>query len=444
MAGLLLHIMQGKSFPGNKVPLAIFTFNDYFGGTMIEMNPGTAFSPVYLEVFSSAGRILVVLLAVFAQIYLFTRIRHAVRSTRRSGRFQSRAVGAAGAAIVLLSALGGVVLARPIAWVDPPAFVQILFFYLPAVWIVGSLCSVLILLFFRGAGQVGRKTARIRRELTGQSVHPSVDTGRRRFLQTGVGALAAAPFVLSGYGAAYAGRTWEVKELTLPFGRSLRVVQLTDIHAGLFMTRHDLKRYAEQVIALRPDLFVLTGDYITNSSAFLPECLEQMARIEARYGTFATLGNHDHWYAKPSEVTALFRQYRIPLLHNEHRIIETAEGPFAVAGIDDLYAGQPDLNAALHGLAPAIPTILLSHRPEIFPSAAERNIALTLAGHYHGGQIKLNLPKRPISVAHFRTSYPQGLYRLDNSSLYVSSGIGTSLTPIRLNAPPEVTLLHLT
>ncbi len=410
---------------------------------MIDMNPGTAFSPVYLEVFSSAGRILVVLLAVLAQIYLFTRIRHAVRSSRRSGRFQSRAVGSAGAAIVLLSALGGFILARPIPWVDPPAFVQILFFYLPAVWVVGSLCSVLILLFFRGAGHVGRKTARIRHELTGRSADLSVDAGRRRFLQAGVGALAAAPFVLSGYGAAYAGRTWEVRELALPFGRSLRVVQLTDIHAGLFMTQHDLKRYADQVIALKPDLFVLTGDYITNSVAFLPECLEQMARIDARYGTFATLGNHDHWYARPGDLTALFRQYRIPLLRNAHRVIETAEGPFAVAGIDDLHAGNPDLNAALHGLAPGMPTILLSHRPEIFPEAAERRVALTLAGHYHGGQIKLNLPKRTISFAHFRTSYPEGLYRLDDSSLYVSSGIGTSLTPIRLNARPEVTLLNL-
>ena len=410
-------------------------------GKMMELNPGTL-SPVYLEIFSSAGRILVVLLAVFAQIYLFTRIRRAVRSSRRSGRFQSRAVGATGAAIVLLSALGGFILARPIPWVDPPAFVQILF-YLPAVWIFGSVCAVLILLFFRGAGHVGRRTARIRHELTGPSVAFGVNASRRRFLQAGVGALAAAPFVLSGYGAAYAGRAWEVKELELPFGRTLRVVQLTDIHAGLFMTRKDLKRYADQVIALQPDLFVLTGDYITNSIAFLPECLEEMARVNARYGTFASLGNHDHWYASPGDLAAIFRQYRIPLLRNAHRVIQAPEGSFAVAGIDDLQAGQPDLKAALDGLAPGIPTILLSHRPEIFPEAAERGVALTLAGHYHGGQIKLNLPKRAISFAHFRTSYPEGLYRLDDSSLYVSSGIGTSLTPIRLNARPEVTLLNL-
>jgi uncharacterized protein len=168
-----------------------------------------------------------------------------------------------------------------------------------------------------------------------------------------------------------------------------------------------------------------------------------MARVSARYGTFATLGNHDHWYAESGEMAAIFRQYRIPLLRNAHKVIHTPEGPFAVAGIDDLHAGEPDLEAALRGLTPAIPTILLSHRPEIFPEAAEQGVALTLAGHYHGGQIKLSLPKRAISVAHLRSPYPEGLYRIDEACLYVSRGIGTSLTPVRLNARPEVTLLKL-
>jgi hypothetical protein len=87
---------------------------------------------------------------------------------------------------------------------------------------------------------------------------------------------------------------------------------------------------------------------------------------------------------------------------------------------------------------------LLSHRPEIFPEAAARGIPLTLAGHWHGGQVKLILPGQAISFAHFRTPYPEGLYRIEDSHLYVSRGIGTTGTPVRLNAPPEVTLFHLT
>jgi hypothetical protein len=131
-------------------------------------------------------------------------------------------------------------------------------------------------------------------------------------------------------------------------------------------------------------------------------------------------------------------------LHNAHQVIQTEQGPFAVAGIDDLRAGFPDLEAALRGLDRSIPTLLLSHRPEIFPDAAANGIRLTLAGHYHGGQVKLSLPGGDVSLAHLWTPYPEGLYRMNASLLYVSRGIGTTFTPIRLNAPPEVTLFHLT
>jgi len=126
-------------------------------------------------------------------------------------------------------------------------------------------------------------------------------------------------------------------------------------------------------------------------------------------------------------------------------VIRTAKGAFAVAGIDDMRIGNDDLDAALAGLAPDVPTLLLSHRPEIFPAAAERKIALTLSGHYHGGQIQLPLPGGgATSLAHLRTPYPEGLYRIGGSRLYVSRGIGTTFTPVRLGAWPEVTVCNLT
>ncbi|HVN22331.1 MAG TPA: hypothetical protein VMT71_00055, partial [Syntrophorhabdales bacterium] len=135
---------------------------------------------------------------------------------------------------------------------------------------------------------------------------------------------------------------------------------------------------------------------------------------------------------------------RISLLVNAHQVIRGTEGLFAVAGIDDLRTGHPDLEAALQGLRPDIPTLLLSHRPEIFPQAAERRIPLTLAGHWHGGQIKLSLPGVALSLAHLRTRYVEGLFRIGESRLYVNRGIGTTFTPIRLNAPPEITVFQLT
>jgi uncharacterized protein len=392
----------------------------------------------------AAFRLIILTLALLAQLYLFVRARKVIRSLRLPDHVRSRVIRMMGAAIVLLFAMNGYILARPIPWVDPPIAARALLFYLPAVWTLGSIFSALLVCGSQVVGGLARMVTQLFSVEAVQDPSPPENPDRRRFLQAGVAGLATAPFVLSGYGALYARKACEVREITLSFGNSLRVVQLTDIHAGIYMTREEMHRYADQVIALRPDLFVLTGDFISNSMRFLPGCIEEMVRVQARYGTFATLGNHENWLGRPSEFQTIFRRYGVPLLVNAHQVIETGQGAFAVAGIDDIRTGRPNLDAALHGLDPAMPTLLLSHRPEIFPQAAARGIPLTLAGHYHGGQIKLSLPGVTISLAHLRTPYPEGLHRINASHLYVSRGIGTTFTPVRLNAPPEITLFHLT
>lgn len=382
--------------------------------------------------------------AVLAQFYLFLRVGRVIRASRRSHLCKSLLIGAVGLSIAALLAMNLVIFSRRITWVDPPQVADVILFYFPAVWTFGSIFSALLLglaQFLRG---VGRVLVRCGCGPDRQKSALPVDLQRRRLLQAGVAGLAAAPLILSGYGAAYGGKAYEVRELTLPFGRVLRVVQLTDIHAGVYMTRTEMRRYAEQVTALEPDLFVLTGDYISNSMAFLPDCVEEMARVRARYGTFATMGNHERWFGRQNDILAMFRQHRITFLLNAHWVIQTEQGSLAVAGIDDLKSGHPDLAGALQGLDSTLPTILLSHRPEIFPLAAARGVPLTLAGHYHGGQIKLGLPGLNLSLADLLTPYPEGLYRIKDSHLYVSRGIGTTFTPIRLNARPEVTLLRLT
>ena len=389
-------------------------------------------------------RLIIVSLAVLAQMYLFWRIRQAIRSSRGSGRRTSRVVALAGVAIGILFAANWHIMYTPILWVDPPTLAQAFLFYAPAVWSLGSIFSALLLLISQVLGGLGKMAVRIFRRLAGPAATAPANPDRRLFLKAGVGSLAAAPFLLSGYGAAYAGRNHMAVELTLPFGCPLRVVQLTDIHAGIFMTRDMMRRYVDQVIALKPDVFVLTGDYISNSTVFFPGFVEEMARVRATFGTFATMGNHEHWCGEIGYYRKIFEQQGIHLLQNEHRVIRMPHGAFALVGIDDLRWGQPDLDAALRGLDPAVPALLLSHRPEIFPKAAEHRIPLTLSGHYHGGQVKVHLLGEDFSLAHLRTPYPEGLYRIGTSHLYVSRGIGTTFTPVRLNAPPEVTLFQLT
>jgi uncharacterized protein len=390
-------------------------------------------------------RSLVLALVAVAQIYIFIQIRRVIKSSHRSSRFKSGTICLVGATIGLLSVLDGYTIVRPIHWIDPPLAAQILFFDLPAIWIFGSIFSALFLFLIQLCSRLRKMIIRFyRAQLSSQTALIPVNQSRRHFIQVAIGGITAAPVILSGYGAAYASSAYEVEELTLPFGHPLRVVQLSDIHAGIYMTPKAIRHYVEQIITLKPDVFVITGDFVTNSISFLPDCLKELALVQARYGTFATLGNHEHWVGNLNEFQTIFKRYKIDLLQNAHQLIRTESGTFAVAGIDDLQSGHPDLPAALQGLDPSTPTLLLSHRPEIFPQAAAQGIPLTLAGHYHGGQIKLKLPGLAISLAHLRTPYPEGLYRMNSSRLYVSRGIGTTFTPVRLNAPPEVTLLHLT
>jgi hypothetical protein len=241
-------------------------------------------------------RLVVISLAVLAQIYLFVRIRHAIKSSHRSNYFKSRTICLIGTIIGLFFVLNGYILTKPIPWIDPPLAVQIFLFYLPAIWTFGSIFSALFLFLIQLGGKLGQMIIRLYRNyLNHQTVPIPVNLSRRRFIHSVVGGITTAPLILSGYGAAYASKAYDVEELTLPFGHPLRVGQLTDIHAGIYMTPKAIRRYTKQVIALQPDVFVLTGDFISNSISFLPSCLEEMALVHARYGTFATLGNHEHW-----------------------------------------------------------------------------------------------------------------------------------------------------
>ncbi len=399
------------------------------------MSPGVHFAQL---------RLIISGVVILAQFYLFLRIGQAVRASQLSNLVKSLLIGVVGLIIASLLAMNVFIFSRQIPWEDPSAVADVILFYFPAVWTFGSIFSALLLGLAQVLGGVSRVVRRGGGGPNSQNSAFPVNLQRRRFLQAGISGLAATPLILSGYGAAYGSKAYEVRELTLPFGRALRVVHLTDIHAGVYMTRAEIRRYVDQVSALDPDLFVLTGDYISNSMKFLPECVEEVARVRARYGTFATMGNHERWYGQLLDILATFRRHRITFLLNAHRVIQTEQGPMAVAGIDDLRSGSPNLAGALQGLDSNLPTILLSHRPEIFPLAAASGVPLTLSGHYHGGQIKLGLPGLNLSLADLLTPYPEGLYRIENSHLYVSRGIGTTFTPIRLNVRPEITLLRLT
>jgi uncharacterized protein len=318
------------------------------------------------------------------------------------------------------------------------------------IWAVGSIGAAAIFLVYNLFQRFNL--------LSNPPLAATPDPARREFLKKGVGMAAAAPFMVSGYGALLERRQFEVDHFAIPVpGLSselahLTVVQLSDIHVGPFMTPEELAEYVEAVNRLKPDIVALTGDFVAGNASEVDPCVESLAQLQARYGVFACLGNHDVYARAEDKLEQLFAEKRIQTLRNSAKSIRIAGSKVSVLGIDDLERGHSDLRRALTVCEsePGEVKVLLSHRPEIFPAAAKADIDLVLSGHYHGGQVKLSPAARSLSVARLLTPYAEGLFRLAPSDhagktahLFVSRGIGITGVPIRINCPPQIAHLRL-
>ncbi len=223
------------------------------------------------------------------------------------------------------------------------------------------------------------------------------------------------------------------------------IAQVSDVHVGTFVGDRELDEGFELVAKIRPDLVVATGDLVDFESHVIGQLAQRLLRIDARDGACAILGNHDH-YAGPGEVARILRASGVRVLSNESVVLRPGDGGgFALLGVDDLqgrvrgvegYRG-PDLSAALRGVAPDLPRILLAHQPKYLEESSGR-VALQLSGHTHGGQI--NPGFRPADLF---MKYVAGRYERGETSLYVNRGFGVVGPPARIGAPPEVTRVVL-
>jgi uncharacterized protein len=230
------------------------------------------------------------------------------------------------------------------------------------------------------------------------------------------------------------------------------IVQLSDFHYDEF-TIIPIRKAIEMVNGLKPDLIVLTGDYVTipmfRNSSFEEKvavhvavpCAEILARLQSRLGSFAVLGNHDT-DSDPEGVIAALESHGIKMLQNRSLPIEQAGKRFWLAGIADALIGKPDLEAALRKIPAAEAVVLLAHEPDFADIAAQHPVDLQLSGHSHGGQVRLPIIGAPF-LPDLAKKYPWGMYHVGGLTLYTNSGLGTIRVPVRINAPPEVTLFTL-
>jgi len=220
----------------------------------------------------------------------------------------------------------------------------------------------------------------------------------------------------------------------------LKCVHLSDIHHSPLTELKHIERAVKFANRLKPDIVLLTGDYVSHDSDYIAPVAETLAKLRSPMGTFACLGNHDHW-TDAAMVTELFRGEGITMLVNEGLRLGDDDGAsFWLGGVDDHMVGQTDIAAALTGSYPDEVKILLAHNPVIFRQAVKKHVDLTLSGHTHGGQVKLRDKEKNMIR---RRKLSSGLHERNSSQIYITRGIGTVVLPVRYQCPPEITLLTL-
>src|SRR5215470_8256402 len=276
---------------------------------------------------------------------------------------------------------------------------------------------------------------------------PSPD--RRHLLrQIGI-AVSATPFVAAAYGLLYSRLDAEVTHPRIRLARlpkafeGFRIAQLSDIHISPFMNAAEIRRCVTMTNEQKPDLIVMTGDYLSWDTAWQGEVVQALAGLRAPYGVFGSLGNHESITQTEQSITGLFAAQGIHILRQERVPIQLNGETIYLIGVDD---SQTDDSWIDHLVMPDTVNILLTHVPVPagFDWAVEHGFDLVLAGDSHGGQLSLNFLKRRISFYRLYTPYVSGLYEKSGGQLYVNRGIGTTILPIRLGARPEITILELT
>ena len=227
-----------------------------------------------------------------------------------------------------------------------------------------------------------------------------------------------------------------------PALEGFKIVQLSDFHLDPFFQIEMLRTAVRMVNALQPDLVVLTGDYVTKIGDAIFELAPLLAGLNARYGVYASLGNHDV-RSRTKVIKSGLRQARLPLLVNAGLPITVGQGQLYLAGLDDGLWGRPSLKDALINCPPATPVILLAHEPDLVDQVAtDVRVALQLSGHTHGGQIRLP-GLGALTLPSLGSKYVQGLYRVRSTWLYTNRGIGSIRIPVRMNCQPEITEITL-
>lgn len=242
------------------------------------------------------------------------------------------------------------------------------------------------------------------------------------------------------------------EELSLPrWPRALsglRVALVSDLHVGApFWGLERLSVLVERTNAEQPELVVLAGDYLVGGEPggerVSPDAIaERLRALHAPLGVLAVLGNHD---SDDSDVRRSFERHGIRVLEDEQVRLQRGGQQLWVVGLADQLTRRSKPRAAVAGVPRDAPFLLVVHEPDVFESFGRLGIwpSLTLAGHTHGGQVWLPIVGRAVVPSDFGARYARGHVVEEGRHLFVTSGVGTSILPVRFLVPPEIVVLTL-
>jgi uncharacterized protein len=240
---------------------------------------------------------------------------------------------------------------------------------------------------------------------------------------------------------------FEVKQIdiTLPqLDRAFagyRIVQISDLHAGDIINRKHLNSVIDAVNEQKPDLVVITGDHVSRLPRRYVDLLDIYARLHARDGTLAILGNHDV-YNDADPIRTALKMNGVKLLENDVYTLERERATLHIAGVGDVFAKEDKLDRVLAQLPPTGAAIMLAHEPDFADEvAATKRFGLQLSGHSHGGQIRL--PFFDGYVPELAQKYPLGRYQVGDMIQYTNRGIGSVKIYARFNCRPEISVFTL-
>lgn len=221
----------------------------------------------------------------------------------------------------------------------------------------------------------------------------------------------------------------------------LKVVFASDFH---IKPKHEkqLEKVVNLINSQEADIVLSAGDFVnghTKKSTMPPsEIAKGLGKVKSKQGFYATLGNHDGWY-DAKIVKKELEANGIKVLENDNTSIKINDKEIFIAGLEDIMTGEPNVYLALEKTKS--PVIMLTHTPDMFPKIPYE-VNLTLAGHTHGGQVRLPIFGPLFTASDYHDKYAKGLIEEDGRKMIVTTGVGTSILPIRFNCPPEIVVIN--